>query len=52
MTEKNSSMEPEEKEDPQDAPEQRPISELPQAEKQEGPVKIHGDKLDAEKSKG
>ena len=45
-------MESEEKKDPQAAPEQRPITELPQAAKQDGPLKIHGDKIDAEKSEG
>ena len=38
------------KKDPQGAPEPRPLTELPQAEKQNGPAKIHGDKIDVENS--
>ena len=45
-------MEPEDKKEPQAAPEARPSTELPQAEKQDGPIKKHGDKIDAEKSEG
>jgi hypothetical protein len=40
--------EPNEKKDPQGAPEPRAIPELPQAEKQNGPAKVHGDKIDVE----
>ena len=43
-------MHPEDEKDLQD--ESRTTTELPQAEKQDGPVKIHGDKIDAEKSEG
>ena len=38
------------KKDPQGAPDPRPITELPQAEKQNGPSKVHGDKIDDEES--
>ena len=40
------------KKDPQGAPEPRTITDLPQAEKQDGPTKVHGDKIDGEKGEG
>ena len=43
-------MKADQKKDPQGAPEPRPMTELPQAEKQDGPTKTHGDKIDVEKS--